>query len=83
MALRELSRYAAAAGAREITGKYIPTERNGLVKDHYSKLGFEEVASDANGTTEWRLRVNGTLPDEPPMRVRRVGFDATVGEPAT
>ena len=31
------------AGAKQILGKYIPTAKNGLVKDHYIKLGFAET----------------------------------------
>ena len=27
-------------GARRLVGEYIPTKKNGMVKDHYAKLGF-------------------------------------------
>jgi FkbH-like protein len=74
MVLHELLRHARANGAREIAGTFIPTDRNGLVLDHYEKLGFELVDRSADGTTIWRLPVDGALPPPPPMRVRRVGF---------
>jgi predicted enzyme involved in methoxymalonyl-ACP biosynthesis len=28
-------------GFDKITGEYIPTKKNGIVKDHYADLGFE------------------------------------------
>jgi FkbH-like protein len=37
-----------------LIGKFIPTSKNGLVSEHYKKLGFQLV-SDQNGTTEWEL----------------------------
>jgi FkbH-like protein len=33
-------------GARRILGKYIPTKKNGLVKDHYARLGFRTLHAD-------------------------------------
>ncbi len=31
---------AAKLGAKRVIGEYIPTKKNGMVKDHYAKLGF-------------------------------------------
>ena len=33
-------------GARRLIGEYIPTAKNGMVRDHYAKLGF---AADGEG----------------------------------
>jgi FkbH-like protein len=74
MVLRELLRHAAAHGARAVTGTFIPTDRNGLVIDHYEKLGFDLVDRATDGRTTWQLAVDATLPPAPPMRVRRSGF---------
>ena len=41
----------------EIIGRYIPTAKNGLVRDHFSKLGFAPTGSQ-DGETTWRLDVN-------------------------
>ena len=30
-------------GFKKIIGEYIPTTKNGLVKDHYKNLGFEQT----------------------------------------
>jgi FkbH-like protein len=43
-------------GVRTVIGQYIPTEKNKLVGNHYAELGFEQLASDAPGTT-WRYSV--------------------------
>ncbi|HYG49852.1 MAG TPA: HAD-IIIC family phosphatase [Flavobacteriales bacterium] len=37
-------------GAKKIIGSYIPTAKNGMVKDHYEKLGFEPA-----GENLWEL----------------------------
>lgn len=46
--LHEIAKCAREAGVRDIIGEYIPTPRNGLVRDHYEKLGFDRLEpSDA------------------------------------
>lgn len=52
-------------GVSAIRGHYIPTDRNGLVEDHFSKLGFESVSTNAtngSGQTDWELPVPGYEP---------------------
>jgi FkbH-like protein len=39
--LNLLAREARAAGVRRIVGEYRPTDRNAMVREHYSKLGFQ------------------------------------------
>ncbi len=73
MVLRELLTHAAASGASALAGRFIPTGRNGLVEDHYAKLGFELTQRDDDGTTAWRLPVGGTVVAPAPMRVTRLG----------
>lgn len=36
-------------GARRLIGEYLPTKKNGMVKDHYAKLGFNLVETGADG----------------------------------
>jgi FkbH-like protein len=38
--LNEIAKLAKQDGYKELIGEYIPTAKNGLVKDHYSYLGF-------------------------------------------
>ena len=40
--LTEIVDRAASAGISRLCGRYIPTERNGLVRDHYARLGFTQ-----------------------------------------
>jgi FkbH-like protein len=52
-------------GATAIRGRYIPTDRNELVRDHYAKLGFERIetgTANGSGPTEWTLPVAGYEP---------------------
>jgi predicted enzyme involved in methoxymalonyl-ACP biosynthesis len=38
--LNVIAQEALKLGARRLVGKYIPTKKNAMVKDHYAKLGF-------------------------------------------
>lgn len=38
-------------GARRVIGEYLPTKKNGMVKDHYSKLGFSQLERGADGSS--------------------------------
>ena len=60
------------AGIRRLIGHYIPTDRNGLVKDHYFKLGFKPLESASN-TEMWALEIVSHIRKEPPMRVELNG----------
>jgi FkbH-like protein len=53
----------------EIVGEYLPTEKNELVREHYSKLGFEPaVERDPKEMDRWwSLGVEGFKPFETPM----------------
>lgn len=42
-------------GAHHLIGRYVPSAKNALVKDHYAKLGFTETPSDEDGTSKWIL----------------------------
>jgi FkbH-like protein len=41
-----------------IIGYYLPTSKNGMVADHYEKLGFTRISKDeASGATTWSLDI--------------------------
>jgi FkbH-like protein len=70
MVLKEIVQEARARGVGEIVGIYRPTERNGMVRDHYGKLGFKAVSVAGDGDTRWSLSTAVELgPDI--MRVNR------------
>jgi FkbH-like protein len=62
-------------GIDRIVGHYIPTAKNGMVAEHYRKLGFELVHSDADGKTIWELSVRNFVSTELPMTVLDAGSD--------
>lgn len=76
--LHEIVRGARQRRIRRLIGIYVPTERNGLVKDHYSKLGFDLVEAKEGGTTVWALAVEKYVSPDLPMAITRVA----AGEPS-
>jgi len=76
--LQELLIHARSLGISRIIGTYRPTERNRLVEDHYSKLGFTECERLADGSTVWGLDVADWTDISLPMKVVRTGDTAPV-----
>ncbi|HEV2619748.1 MAG TPA: HAD-IIIC family phosphatase [Acidobacteriaceae bacterium] len=58
--LDALAGCASAAGIERLMGYYVPTKKNGMVAEHYGRLGFELVSTDgATGATVWTLDLAG------------------------
>ena len=76
MVLRQILEQARLAGVHTLTGTYRPTDRNKLVVDHYSKLGFSKTAEDETGLTRWQLIVASAEVESAPMKIVSVGFAA-------
>jgi len=54
-----LVREARSAGVQTIQGYFLPTKKNGMVAEHYEKLGFESVSVDADSRASvWKLDVH-------------------------
>jgi len=56
--LNVVAEQARRRGFESLRGEYIPTEKNGLVRDHYANLGFIQESADSspqNGKTIWQL----------------------------
>ena len=47
--------YAKNSGYKKIIGEYLPTQKNGMVSEHYSNLGFTRIAGSS--TAQWELDV--------------------------
>jgi len=77
MVLRELIAQARTRSVRRLIGVYVPTARNGMVRDHYPKLGFAALGEDSSGTTTWELDTAVEIAPAP-MSVERIGFPALV-----
>ena len=61
--LEVLANAAAAAGYRALIGEYRPTERNGMVAEHYPRLGFAQhppLADATSDATFWRYALDCT-----------------------
>ena len=74
MVLRELLSHARSAGIATIAGTYKPTDRNGLVADHYERLGFAPAGQGPDSATHWKMPVASKFPDAIPMKVISQGF---------
>jgi FkbH-like protein len=57
--LNLIAQQAAKRGARRIVGEYIPTKKNAMVKDHYTRLGFTVMATDPAGGNRTMLDLAG------------------------
>src|SRR5258708_2417878 len=66
--LQYLVEKAGVRGISEIIGRYIPPAKNGLVRDHFSKLGFVQTGSQ-NGETTWQLAIAGYGDKNLPLKV--------------
>ena len=69
--LKELLESARKLGIHRLIGRYIPTERNGMVRDHYEKLGFERKEELPSGQTVWSLNTTAEIHEAIPMAVNR------------
>lgn len=50
---------ARAAGIDRLIGRYIPSAKNGMVAEHFGKLGFTRTSIAEDGASEWELLVTG------------------------
>ena len=57
---------AKAKGVRTLVGRYLPTPKNPMVADHYSKLGFSEIEKDEKGG-RYELDLAGYVPPSLPF----------------
>jgi FkbH-like protein len=67
-----LAAQAAGMGATRLSGRFIPSEKNKMVADHYEKLGFSAAGQESGGITVWSLDLAGYLMPELPIRLTQV-----------
>ncbi len=60
--LNLVAEQAQALGATRLLGEYLPTKKNGMVRDHYTKLGFQPVSQEADGASTASLDLTGYEP---------------------
>ena len=54
--LNTIVSWAKENGYKKIIGEYLPTQKNGMVAEHYTSLGF--IKLEGTGTALWELDVN-------------------------
>ena len=66
--LDRLVELARDAGIKTLAGRYVPTNKNALVAEHYPKLGFRPAGTEPDGTTLWELTVADHAPSDAPIK---------------
>jgi len=59
-------------GYRAVIGEFRPTEKNGLVRDHYAKLGFQEDGTGDAGGSFWRLPLENYVPLQTHIKIGEI-----------
>ena len=62
-------------GARRLIGEYIPTPKNTMVRDHYSKLGFSVLDGASGNTARYALDLKSFVPRDTFIEVREERSD--------
>lgn len=73
--LEVIAQEATSRGAQALVGEYRPTPRNGMVSDHYPKLGFapaDTPAPASDGSLFWRFDIGAASPPQHLITVERV-----------
>jgi len=69
LAMNRIFEHARAGNYQAVVGQFIPTAKNMMVKSFFEQFGFHCTATDADGTTHWRLSPSEYAP-------RKVFIDA-------
>jgi FkbH-like protein len=56
-------------GATALVGEYRPTAKNGMVREHYGKLGFTKATDLPDGATRWTLALKAFTPRPTCMKI--------------
>lgn len=63
-------------GATALLGRYVPTDRNDMVREHYPRLGFAQTDVATDGETHWRFDLDRPTPDALNIGVVDIGGSA-------
>ena len=67
--LSEIAAKAKAEGIQYLYGEFIPSDRNGIVAEHYKKLGFTLDGTDTDGKETWKLNLSNYEPEQLPFEL--------------
>ena len=68
--LQELMKEVKKGGGKRLLGKFVPTSRNMVVKDHYNNLGFTLLKEQANGETHWKIDIGFQKDQNLPFQIK-------------
>jgi FkbH-like protein len=77
--VNEMVRLAKQRGCSTIVGHYIPTEKNGMVRDLFQRMGFTPVDETPERTT-WRLDVSEFTPRPTHIQIDRRAYETSSPE---
>lgn len=73
--VNEIVRLALERGCTSIVGHYLPTEKNGMVRDLFARMGFSLV-EDASERTTYQLSTESFTPRKTYIQIDRRAYDA-------
>ena len=69
--LNLIAEQAQKLGAKRLVGEYIPSKKNGMVKDHYARLGFDVEMRNEDGGSRNLLDLATFQPADTFIRITR------------
>jgi len=76
--LNEIVRLARDRGCTRVIGRYIPSAKNGMVRELYPQMGFEHVREESGGTQVYALNVALFEANTTKIKIKREAY-ATAG----
>ena len=58
-------------GGKRLLGRFIPSAKNGMVKEHYPGLGFAPLEGDGRGGTRWALGLASEKSFDYPIEMKK------------
>ena len=77
--VNEMVRLAKLRGCSAIIGHYLPTEKNGMVRDLFPRMGFTQMNETQEQTT-WRLDVKAFTPRPTHIQIDRRAYETNSQE---
>ena len=68
LAMNKVFEHGRRAGCDRVVGRYIPTAKNGMVKDFYERFGFDRLAAPEAEGSSYSLTVDKYVPREITIR---------------
>ncbi len=70
-ALQILADQSRALGAVSLRGRYVPSAKNNMVRDHYMRLGFTLLEGHGDAGADWLLNLENALPASLAIKIEK------------